>query len=130
MKLGIYILVCAYLFALLDWKVIHYTRVADREWLDWMHAHETTYAAVTRTAEVLLCTPGYALKPLFAHAMMRVEASKEEQEAVTHAPYPTWAGFHHLPVRGESWTFVPWLYWFLYWLAPSVVWLLIVRRWL
>lgn len=130
MKLFVYILVCAFLFSLLDWKVVHYTRIANRERLEWMHTHERAYGFVTKTVELVLCAPAFALKPLFYMAILSSEASQEEQDAVLHAPKPTLIGFHHLPVRGESWTFVPWVYWFLYWLAPSVVWFVIARRWL
>jgi hypothetical protein len=128
MKLLIYITVCAFLFALLDWKVVHYTRIANRDWLEWMHAHERQYAAVTRTVEFILCAPALALKPLFYIAAVSSEASQEEQDSILHAPKPTWRGFYHLPRRGESWTFVPWIWWALYWLPVSVGWYWIVVR--
>jgi hypothetical protein len=128
MKLFRYILVCAFLFSFLDWKVIQFTRLQNRDWLDWMHAHEQEYGAITRAAELVLCTPALALKPIFLESMKRVEASQEEQDAITHAPLPDSQGFYHLPRRGESWTFVPWLAWFLYWLVPSVIWWMGARR--
>jgi hypothetical protein len=128
MRLIRYILVCGFLFALLDWKVVHYTRLANREWLEWMHAHEKQYAALTWTAEMILCAPAVALKPLFYTAALSSEASQEEQDAVLHAPKPTPAGFHHLPVRGQSWTFVSWIWWLLYWLPISLLWWLIARK--
>jgi hypothetical protein len=128
MKLIRYILVCGFLFALLDWKVVHYTRIANRDWLDWMHAHEREYATITRTAEYILCAPALALKPIFYTSALAVEASQEEQEAVTHAPKPTWTGFYQLPVRGESWTYVSWFWWFMYWAPISLIWLAIRRR--
>jgi hypothetical protein len=128
MKLLRYILICSFLFALLDWKVIHYTRWSDRSWLEWMHAHEGAYAAMTNSLELALCAPAMALKPVFAEALKRVEASQEEQDAVTHAPGVSLAGFYHLPVRGESWTFVPWSAWLLYWTPIGVIWYLVVKR--
>lgn len=122
MKILLYVLLASFLFSLLDWKVIQFTRLNNREWLDWMHAHEQQYAAVTRTAETILCTPAMALKPIFYYAIMRAETNKEQRDAITHAPPPTWAGFYHLPVRGQPWKFVSWFAWFGYWLAPSFVW--------
>ena len=128
MKLFAYILICSWLFALLDWKVLHVTRWTHPEYKDWMHAHERTYANITRPMELILCTPCMALKPLFHMALMGVEASKEEQENITHAPLPTWSGFYHIVDRKTSYTFVSWAAWFGYWLAPSVIWWLLVRR--
>lgn len=123
----IYILVCAFLFSWLDWKVIHITRWTNREWLEWMHAHERTYALITGPVETILCAPALALKPIFSHALMRVEASKEEQEAITHAPYPDWKGFYHSVERGK-WTFVPWWAWFLNWIPRSLIWYFVMEK--
>lgn len=127
-KVLIYILFMSWLFAGLDWKVIHLTRWSRREWLNWMHAHETTYVWITRPLETVLCTPCMALKPIWLEAFKRAEASREEQASVTHSPSPTVRGFYHLPVRGESWTFVPWTAWILVWLPPSMVWFIFSRK--
>lgn len=127
-KLIIYVLLCAFLFAFLDWKVVHMTRLARPEWKEWMHAHEKQYALVTRSVELALCPPAVALKPLFYAAAVSVEASQEEQNAILHAPKPDLKGFYHLPVRGQSWTFVSWAWWFAYWVPVSVVWWLYARR--
>ncbi len=127
-KMAGYILICAFLFSYLDWRVIHYTRTVNRDWLEWMHAHEKQYALVTRPVELLLCAPAMALKPLFYYAEVSVEASQEEQDSILHAPKPTWMGFYYLPVRGESWTFVSWIWWFLYWLPINLVWWFYARR--
>jgi hypothetical protein len=121
-KLLVYILLCGWLFSLLDWKVVQYTRLRDRDWLDWIHKHEKTYALVTRSFEYVLCTPAMALKPIFYDVFMAVEAAKEEQDSITHAPRPNWKGFYHLTDRRYSWTFVSWLSWLLYWLPLSVLW--------
>lgn len=128
MKLLLYVVVCAWLFALLDWKVIELTRLEDRDLLDWMHNHEREYALVTGTAEIILCTPALPLKPLFSEALMSVEASTEGQRAVTHAPRLNTSGFYHLPVRGQSWTFVSWMAWITYWTPPSLLWWMILKR--
>lgn len=128
MKLVYYVLICAFLFALLDWKVVQYTRIANRDWLDWMHRQERAYALVTRSVEVLLCPPAVALKPLFYAAALSVEASQEQQESILHAPKPDWKGFYHLPVRGQAWTFVSWFWWFLYWLPVSLIWWFFAQR--
>ena len=61
-QLAVYVVIMAYLFARLDWAVVHYTRTVNRGWLDRMHAHEKAYALVTRTAGLILCTPAMALK--------------------------------------------------------------------
>ena len=127
-KLVLYLLVMTWLFSLLDWKVIQTTRLNRPEWTDWMHAHERQYAFVTRGLELALCAPCLAFKPILSDALMRVEASREQQAAITHAPRPDWLGFYHLVKRGDSWTFVSWLSWFLYWLPVSVVWWLLWRR--
>lgn len=127
-KILLYILICSYLFGLLDWSVIHSTRWANRDWLDWMHKHERTYAVLTTGAEAILCTPCLALKPLFVEAIKRSRASQEEQDAITHAPLPNWSGFYHLVRREESWTFVPWSAWFLNWLVPSILWLWVMLK--
>ena len=128
MKLLLYILTCTYLFARLDWFVVHYTRTMNRAWLERTHAHERQYAALTRSVELVLCAPAMALKPIFYHSFMDVEASAEEQEAILHGPKPDWRGFYTLPVRGQSWTFVSWSAWAVYWLVPSLVWVLVARR--
>lgn len=127
-RLATYVLICSFLFSFLDWKVIHYTRIANREWLEWMHAHERQYAAVTRTAEFILCAPALSLKPIFYAAIVSSEASQEEQDAILHAPKPDLKGFYHLPVRGQSWTFVSWFWWFSYWIPVSLIWWLFARR--
>ncbi len=128
MRLLRYVLVCAFLFSFLDWKVIAFTRLANRDWLEWMHAHEQEYATVTNIIEFIVCAPALALKPIFTESMKRVEASQEEQDAITHAPGPDALGFYHLPKRGESWTFVPWLAWVLYWLPISLIWFRFARQ--
>jgi hypothetical protein len=128
MKMIRYVTICAFLFAYLDWRVVHYTRIADRAWLEWMHAHEQQYALVTRTVEFVLCAPALALKPIFYHAALSAEASQEEQESILHADKPNAKGFYHLPVRGQSWTFAGWVWWFLYWTPISWMWWLVVKR--
>lgn len=127
-RLAVYVFMMAWLFSLLDWKVIQFTRLRDRSWLDWMHAHEKVYSLVTTIPEYLLCTPAMALKPVFYDVFMSVEAAKEEQDAVTHAPRPNWRGFYHLTDRRYSWTYVGWLSWFLYWLPLSLIWWRFARR--
>ena len=72
--------------------------------------------------------PCMAVRPLFLEAFKRVGASQEEQDAITHAPNIDATGFYKLMRRGESWTFVPWLAWFLYWLPPSLVWFWFAKR--
>lgn len=132
-KLIAYILISAFLFALLDWKTVQYTRLKNREWLDWMHAHERQYATVVRAVEAILCAPAIALKPIFYYALMSVEAAQEEQDAINHAPKPTWQGFYHLTDRRYSWTFVSWFSWFTYWLGWSAIWFAargLLLRWL
>lgn len=127
-RLSAYIIICSFLFSYLDWRVVHFTRLADRRWLEWMHAHERQYALATRTVEMILCAPAVGLKPLFYIASVSSEASQEEQNSILHAPKPDWKGFYHLPKRGESWTFVGWIWWFLYWLPISLVWY-VAARW-
>jgi len=122
MKLLSYVLLLSWLFALLDWKTVHVTRWTHPEWKDWMHANERRYANVTSIIEPVLCMPCMALKPIFYAALMGVEASQEEQDAITHAPEPTRFGFYHLVDRQTSHTFVSWLAWFGYWLVPSLIW--------
>lgn len=128
MKLFTYILVMAYLFALLDWKVIQATRFTHPELKDWMHAHERTYANILRPLQWVLCTPAVALQPIFHDAFIRVEATGEQQQAISHAPRMGWNGFYKPVLRGQSYVFVSWFSWFVYYLVPSVVWWLLVRR--
>lgn len=129
-KIFVYILIFSWLFAFIDWKVIHVTRWTRPEYKDAMHNAERTYALVTRTAETILCAPCMALKPVFLETMKRVEASQEEQDAITHAPAMNAQGFYQLPERGMSWTFVPWGLWLIYWSAPSVLWFVVIKRFL
>jgi len=93
-----------------------------------MHENEKFYAFITRSIELVLCAPALALKPIFYTAALSVEASKEEQESVTHAPRPDWSGLYQLPIRGESWTFVSWFWWFAYWVPISLMWFWAGRR--
>lgn len=127
-----YVIIMGYLFALLDWKIIAFTRLENRDWLEWMHAHEREYATITGVTELIVCAPALALKPIFTESMKRVEVSQEEQSAISHQPSGepsiSLSGFYHLPKRGESWTFVPWLAWLAYWLPPSLIWLGLARR--
>lgn len=127
-RLAVYILLCAWLLSLLDWKVVQFTRLKNREWLDWMHEHERTYALVTRSIGYVICTPAMALKPIFYDVLMSVEAAEEEQRWITHAPRPSWRGFYHLTDRRYSWTFVSWLHWFAYWLPLSLLWWLTIGK--
>ena len=129
MKLFLYVLILSFLFGVLDWQSVHLTRWAYPDWLEWMHGHEKQYALITRPIEFVLCTPCMALKPIFYDAAMNVGASQEEQDAVTHAPRLDWNGFYHLVDRRTSWTFVPWFWWFVYWLPPSLLWWRVARRW-
>lgn len=124
----LYIVLLSWLFGFMDWQTVHLTRWVDRSWLDWMHAHETQYAAITRPLETILCTPCMAFKPLTHYWSMKVQASQEEQDAIIHAPEPDARGFYHLPKRGESWTFVPWASWFGYWFAPSLLWFYLLHK--
>lgn len=123
MKMLGYILLMSFLFSLLDWKVIQLTRISKPEWKEWMHSHEQQYALVVHTSEYLLCAPAMALKPLTYYGIVASQASKEQQETILHAPYPTLQGFYTLPVRGDSWTFVPWVWWIIYWLPQVLGWL-------
>ena len=118
----------AWLFALLNWKVVHLTRWIYPEWKEWMHAHERDYAAIMRTAQVVLCLPCIALEPIFFNALMRVEASAEESAALTHAPEMNMRGFYRLMRRGEAWTFISWWDWFVYWIPPSLLWWQFAKR--
>lgn len=127
-KLFGYILITSWLLSSLDWQTVHQTRWVNRDRLEWMHAHERTYAVVSHVAGLILCTPCLALKPLFYTAIERVEASQEEQDSIQHAPLPDRHGFYILHDRRTSWTFVAWTDWFFYWLVPSMVWLLAVRK--
>lgn len=128
MKLALYILIGAYLLALVNWKTVHLTRWERPELKDWMHAHEQQYALVSNVFRYGICPPCAALEPIFYHAILAVEAGKEEQEAVLHAPLPDLYGFYHLADRNTSWTFVSWAAWFLYWLPLSAIWFVLMRR--
>lgn len=127
-KLIIYIVVCGWLFAGLDFSVISITRLDAPSWKDWMHAHERQYQVVTTVAEVAVCAPAVALKPVFLDAFMRVSLSTEEQGWIVHAPFMDWKGFYHLPDRRYSWTFVPWTAWILYWTPISILWWKLTKR--
>lgn len=127
-KLLMYVVVCGWLFALLDWKVIELTRFYLPELKNWMHSNEHIYALVTRTIEMILCTPAVALKPVFQEVLMAVEAAKEQQDAIIHAPRMNWQGFYQLTDRNYSWTFVPWIAWIVYWIPPSLIWWLVVQK--
>lgn len=122
MKLLPYILIFSWLFGMLDWKVVHLTRWQNRAYLDWMHAHEQLYALVTEAVELVVCTPCFALKQISYEIAKQVEASPEEQAAITHAPGMSWQGFYRLAERGKSWTFIPWTSWLTYWFAPTLIW--------
>lgn|SRR5574341_110285 len=125
-QLLVYVLICAYLFALLDWKVVQFTRFTRPDLMERMHAYERSYAILTRTVELVLCAPAVALKPIFYEAFLDVEASGNEQEVIVHAPKPDWRGFYVLPKRGEGYVFVSWFAWAIYWIVPSLVWLIVV----
>jgi hypothetical protein len=128
MRMSVYIVVMSFIFALLDWSVISTTRLQNREWLDWMHSHEKQYQVVTQVIEYTLCTPALALKPIFYHSIVSSVASQEQQASILHVPKPDLKGFYHLLVRGESWTFVSWTAWFIYWLPQAILWLLAVEK--
>jgi len=124
----IYIVFMAWLFAMLDWQVIYITRFQHPEWKEWMHAHEKQYALVTGPLEYLISMPSVPLKPIFAHAIKIASTSDEQRKAITHSPDPTWKGFYRPVIRGQPYVFVPWFAWFLKWLGPSLMWLMVVRR--
>jgi hypothetical protein len=123
MKLLLYILFMAWLFAMIDWQVIYLTRFKHPEWKDWMHAHEKQYALVKGTLEYIMSAPSVPLKPIFAHAIMEASTSQSQRDAIKHAPYPSWSGFYRPVVRGEPYVFVHWWAWFLKWFGWGVVWL-------
>lgn len=127
-RLFLYILICSYLFALLDWQTVHITRWTNREWLEWMHAHEKHYVMIVRPIEYILCTPAMAFKPIFFEGFKRAKASQEEQDAITHHPPMDIRGFYQLHSRSTSWTFTPWWAWFLYWTIPSYLWWKFISR--
>lgn len=128
MKLLLWIFLVAYLLARLDWAVVHYTRTVNPALLAWMHAHERQYALMTGWGGYFLGGPAMALKPVFYDALISVEASQREKDAIIHAPRLNGRGFYHLPVRGEGWTFTSWREWVVYWLVPSLAWWLGARR--
>ena len=123
-----FILFCAWAFAMLDWRVIQTTRFIHRDWMDWTHNHEHQYAGVVFTAEVILCTPAYALKPIFAEAVKNVEATPEQKASITHSPPPNWLGFWQPYERGKPYRFISWGSWFTYWLVPCIIWALVWKR--
>ena len=112
----------AFLFSLLDWKIIKLTRFEHPEWKDWMHTHEKTYASIKRPLEIILCTPCLMVKPLFDEALKKIDTTEAEEEAITHAPPMSWYGFYRPVKRGEPYKFTSWVFWFVYWLAPSLLW--------
>lgn len=120
-RLLFYVFVFSWLFGYLDWMSIKLTRLVHPEWVGWMHAHESTYTMI-RIPELVVCAPCLAALPLWQTVFKHTEASDEQQSWITHAPEPDSHGFYHLVKRGESWTFVSWATWFLYWLPPSLVW--------
>jgi hypothetical protein len=127
-KLLLFVLVGSYALAYMNWKSVQYTRLTHPELKEWAHAHETTYAAAINVFRYAVCPPCSILEPVLFATFKRVEASKEQQESITHAPDPDWKGFYHLTRRGDSWTFVPWSAWVLYWVPLSAVWLRMIRR--
>ena len=132
-KLVAYILIGAWALAMVNWKVIQYTRLTHPELTEWMHAREPGYAAVENVFRYVICPPCGALEPVFYSAIKQVEGSAEQQAAITHAAEPDWRGFYHLARRGDSWTFVPWGAWFLYWFPVVCIWwygvLAVQRKW-
>lgn len=126
--LFLYIVIMTWLFAFLDWKIVRFTRLQHPALVEWMHTHELHYARITRSAELILCAPCLPLKPIFGEALLRVETSQEEQTAIVHAPFWNKDGFYHLAKRGDSWTFVSWRDWFVYWFPVTLVWWLIVSN--
>ena len=127
-NLLVYILLCSWAFAFLDWKVIQLTRFTRPEWKEWMHAHERAYAGVLYPLEWVLCAPALAFKPLFLDALIHVEATDSQQAAITHAPPLDWRGLYRPIVRGEPYVFISWDSWFLYHLGPSLIWWWIMKR--
>jgi hypothetical protein len=134
MKLVIYITLCAFLFALLDWKVIHLTRFSHPEYKEWMHAHERTYSNIIRPLEYILCTPALAIKEHFYLALVSTEATQEEQDAILHFPYsgnpllPDGANFWVLVNREAGWKRVSFAAWYLSWLPYILIWWMFVRK--
>jgi hypothetical protein len=126
MRTLLYILLASIVFSLIDWETVHLTRWVFPSTTAWMHAHEGQYALIQEVSEFLLCAPAIPLKPLFYALWMRT-ASQPEQQAITHAPAMNWRGFYRLTVRGGPWQFVSWGAWFLPWIVPSLLWMLVIN---
>jgi hypothetical protein len=121
-----YILLAALVFSLIDWETVHLTRWVFPSTTTWIHAHERQYALVQEVSEAVLCLPAIPLKPVFYALWMRT-ASQPEQQAITHAPSMNWGGFYRLQVRGQPWQFISWPAWFLPWVLPSLLWVLVIH---
>lgn len=122
MKFVLFVLLCAVLFSALDVGVVYYTRFVNRGLLDWMHNHERQYLYLTVPAELLICTPALALKPIVGHWLMVWITTQQQQESITHAPPPSLAGFYTVQDRADGYFFVPWSIWGLWWFLWSLAW--------
>jgi len=118
----LFVLLCVVLFSALDVGVVYYTRFVNRGLLDWMHDHEKPYAAVTVSAEVLICTPALAFKPVVSYWLTKWILTDAEEKTVLHAPPPSWAGFWLMLDRADGYFFIPWRLWASVWLLLSLAW--------
>lgn len=129
MKLASYILVCAFVFAWIDWRVIYLTRFTHPEWKEWMHSKEWLYSLVVRPVEYILCTPALAIKEHFYLALISLEATTDEEKAITHFDYsgnpllPDGANFWRIVrTREDGWKKISFAAHYLLWIPKCLIW--------
>ena len=123
MKLLRFIFISGFLFSLLDVLVIKATRFDFPTLMPYMHQAEPYYQAIILPIELFYCAPAVMIKPVMTSVLYDVLLSKEQQQTVRHGHSISAGGFYHLPVRSDSWTFVGWPSWLLYFTPINLIWL-------
>jgi hypothetical protein len=133
-RLVAYIVIVTWLFSLLDWRLVDW-KYNNRDHRSWLDRHEQLYSDVVVGFNILVCTPCVALKPFFYRSLVIVDAPFQEQMDLWHGPLTymsdpvpasLWISqgrYSGLPYRSISiWA------WLIYWLAPSIVWCIGLKK--
>lgn len=134
-RLLVYIILCTWLLANMDWKPIHYAWWHYGQWPSWAAGSWVNWNRIRFVTAILLCPPCGALAENYYYVLMEIEAGTEEQAGVLPV------GWKHNPVNphgdwmlrwgqgeGRPWRRVSMLAFYLYWLPYTVIWWLVAGR--
>ena len=124
----ILIVLCTWIFALLDWIPIHAQYHNGGAWPAWALGSFEAWRPVREWTAIVLCPPCAPLAENYYFVLMEVQASEDEQAQILPVHYsgnplaPDGPRYWWGQGKGADWRPVSMLAWYLYWLPYTVLW--------